>query len=192
MRGAKKCCIQQNGRAAHGKEGAEQAGDDSQPDPVAIHLSRRLHQLDSAHGLLRIWPFYHIVCRCDTLQTGHADGRRPRTAHTHCYDSNGLFAMYREYYKGHSSGLGREMELLVFGHTGLPVIAFPTSGGRFFEFEDKGMIGALADRIDTGQLQLFCVDSVNMESWYNRQIPPAFASRDTCSTRITCSTRQCL
>ncbi len=31
------------------------------------------------------------------------------------------------------------MELLVFGHAGLPVLVFPTSGGRFYEFEDQGM-----------------------------------------------------
>src|SRR5579859_537621 len=64
------------------------------------------------------------------------------------------------------------MELLVFGHAGLPVIVFPTSGGRFFEFEDRGLIGSMAGRIEAGQLQFFCVDSVDMESWYNRQAPP--------------------
>lgn len=64
------------------------------------------------------------------------------------------------------------MEMLVFGHAGTPVLVFPTSGGRFFEFEDQGMVGALAGKIDAGQLQLFCVDSVNMESWYNRQVSP--------------------
>jgi esterase/lipase superfamily enzyme len=36
------------------------------------------------------------------------------------------------------------MELLVFGHGGAPVIVFPTSMGRFFDFEDRGMVGALA------------------------------------------------
>ena len=80
--------------------------------------------------------------------------------------------MNREYHKWFSSRLGREMELLVFGHAGLPVLDFPTSGGRFFEFEDRGMVAALAGRIDAGQLQFFCVDSVDMESWYNRHAPP--------------------
>jgi esterase/lipase superfamily enzyme len=78
----------------------------------------------------------------------------------------------REYHKQYFSPLGRAMELLVFGHAGLPVVVFPTSGGRFYEFEDRGMSAALADKIDTGQLQIFCVDSVDMESWYNRQAPP--------------------
>jgi esterase/lipase superfamily enzyme len=80
--------------------------------------------------------------------------------------------MNREYHEVHSSRLGRSMELLVFGHAGMPVLVFPTSGGRFFDFEDRGMVSALAAKIDDGQLQLFCVDSVDRESWYNRQVPP--------------------
>jgi esterase/lipase superfamily enzyme len=80
--------------------------------------------------------------------------------------------MNREYHKWSSTRLGREMELLVFGHAGLPVLVFPTSGGRFYEFEDRGMIAALSGKIEAGQLQAFCVDSVDMESWYNGQTPP--------------------
>lgn len=80
--------------------------------------------------------------------------------------------MIREYLKDHSSRLGREMELLVFGHEGLPVMVFPTSGGRFFEFEDRGMIAALSGKIDAGQVQLYCVDSVDKESWYNKNVTP--------------------
>ena len=80
--------------------------------------------------------------------------------------------MIREYHKWFSSRLGREMELLVFGHGGLPALVFPTSGGRFFEFEDRGLVASLGGKIDAGELQLYCVDSVDMESWYNRAVPP--------------------
>src|ERR1700749_2573953 len=80
--------------------------------------------------------------------------------------------MKREYHKWFSHELGRDMEMLVFGHDGLPAIVFPTSQGRFYEFEDRGMVGALADKIDAGKLQLYCVDSVDAESWYNRNVPP--------------------
>ena len=80
--------------------------------------------------------------------------------------------MVREYHKWYSSRLGREMELLVFGHAGQPALAFPTSGGRFYELEDRGMIAALADKIEAGLLQVYCIDAINHESWYNRQIPP--------------------
>ena len=80
--------------------------------------------------------------------------------------------MDREYRKCFSSQLGREMEMLVYGHAGLPVIVFPTSCGRFYEFEDNGMVGTLGAKIDYGRLQLFCVDSVDGESWYNRDVHP--------------------
>lgn len=78
--------------------------------------------------------------------------------------------MKREYHKWYSPELAREMELLVFGHGGLPVIVFPTSQARFYEFEDRGMVAAVAGKIDRGELQLFCVDSLDSESWYNRNV----------------------
>ena len=33
-------------------------------------------------------------------------------------------------------------------------------------------LAALADRIDSGQLQLYCVDSIDGESWYNKHAHP--------------------
>jgi len=80
--------------------------------------------------------------------------------------------MKREYYKWYSPALGRDMEILVFGHAGLPALVFPTSCGRYFEFEDRGMIEVIHDKLEHGHLQLFCVDSVDAESWYNREVPP--------------------
>ncbi len=80
--------------------------------------------------------------------------------------------MNREYHKWYSGRLGRDMELLVFGHAGLPVIVFPTSGGSFHEFEDRRMIGVLGGKIDAGHLQVYCVDAIDNESWYNKNVPP--------------------
>ena len=81
--------------------------------------------------------------------------------------------MRSEYIKWHSPSLHREMELLAFGDRGFPVVVFPTSGGRFWEYEDRGMVNALHPKIDRGELQVICVDSVDQESWYNRSIYPA-------------------
>ncbi len=80
--------------------------------------------------------------------------------------------MKRVYEKWYSPNLGREMEMLVFGYSGVPIIVFPTSCGRFYEFEEQGMVGELWGKIEAGQIQLFCVDSVDSESWYNRDVPP--------------------
>ena len=45
--------------------------------------------------------------------------------------------MHREHHRWHSPSLGRDMELLVFGHGGARVLVFPTSQGRFYEWEDR-------------------------------------------------------
>ena len=76
--------------------------------------------------------------------------------------------MHREHHRWFSPSLGRDMDLLVFGHGGARVVVYPTSMGRFFEWEDRGMIGALAEHLERGWLQLLCVDSVDAESWYAR------------------------
>ena len=74
--------------------------------------------------------------------------------------------MNREYHSWYSPRLNREMELLVFGHAGARAIVFPTSQGRYYEFEDRKMVDALRKHVDEGWLQIFCVDSVDAESFY--------------------------
>jgi len=80
--------------------------------------------------------------------------------------------MNRTYHEWHSPSLGRKMELLEFGHAGTPLLVFPTSGGRFFDYENRGMVDALRPPVEGGRAHLFCVDSVDAESWYNYGAPP--------------------
>jgi esterase/lipase superfamily enzyme len=65
------------------------------------------------------------------------------------------------------------MELLVFGHAGQPLLVFPTSMGRFYDYEARDMIAAVGHKYQNGELQAFCVDSVDAESWYNKSVEPA-------------------
>jgi esterase/lipase superfamily enzyme len=81
--------------------------------------------------------------------------------------------MRREYLHWHSPSLGRRMELLWFGHWGRPLLLFPTSHGRFWEHEDFGLVRALEPRVEAGDVQLCCLDSVDRESWYNPYAHPA-------------------
>jgi esterase/lipase superfamily enzyme len=74
--------------------------------------------------------------------------------------------MHRSHHQWHSPRLDRNMELLIFGHAGAPVIVFPTSQGRFYEYEDRGMVAALGEHLEQGWIQLVCVDSIDAESWY--------------------------
>jgi esterase/lipase superfamily enzyme len=80
--------------------------------------------------------------------------------------------MLREYHKWFSHRLNRDMELLVFGHGGPRVTVFPTRQGRFFDYENFGLVNSLRDRLEAGALQLFCVDSADSEALYSHDKPP--------------------
>jgi esterase/lipase superfamily enzyme len=81
--------------------------------------------------------------------------------------------MHREYQQWWSPALGRPMELLIFGHAGARVLFFPTRRARFFDYENWGVIEALRSRLDNGDLQLYCVDSLDAESLYCTAKHPA-------------------
>jgi len=84
--------------------------------------------------------------------------------------------LIREHHHWYSHRLGKEMGIVVYGHYGQPIVVFPTSGGDEWEYEGQGMIGALAHHIDGGRVKVFCVNSVNNESWYNKQAHPRHRS----------------
>ena len=63
-----------------------------------------------------------------------------------------------EYYKEYSPCLERDMEYKVYGHAGTPILVFPSQNGRFFDFENNGMVATVEDLIDNGNIQLFCCD----------------------------------
>jgi esterase/lipase superfamily enzyme len=64
------------------------------------------------------------------------------------------------------------MELLLFGRSGARVIVFPTRVGRFYDYENWGIIDVLRDKIEKGWLQLCCIDSIDAESFYCDWCPP--------------------
>lgn len=73
--------------------------------------------------------------------------------------------MKTAYYKEYSNNLGRDMEFKVYGHAGKPMLVFPCQDGRFYDFEDRGMVDVAKPYIDDGRLQLFCCDSDDINSW---------------------------
>ena len=82
-----------------------------------------------------------------------------------------------EYLSWHSPNLGQNMELKVYGHGGRPFIVFPTSSGRFFDFENNGMVHAAERFIDEGRITLFAVDSIDPQSWDHPSKPPEEKAR---------------
>jgi esterase/lipase superfamily enzyme len=69
------------------------------------------------------------------------------------------------YFSDYSHHLGRQMEYKVYGHAGKPVLVFPTSKGRFYQYEDFGMIGAISAFIESGRIQVWTCDGVDGETF---------------------------
>ena len=79
--------------------------------------------------------------------------------------------MHTEHHSWFSNRLDREMGVNVYGHFGAPVLVFPTSGGDEHEYAQRGMVDAVAHLIDAGRIKLFCINSINQDSWYARAHP---------------------
>jgi esterase/lipase superfamily enzyme len=73
--------------------------------------------------------------------------------------------MKRQEITHHSRYLDKDMHMIVYGEGGLPVLCFPTQNSMCSNFEDFGMVRCLHDLIRDGRVQLFTVDSVDLESW---------------------------
>ncbi len=80
--------------------------------------------------------------------------------------------MHHEHVAWLSPTLNREMHMEVFGHAGARVLAFPTTMGSCYEWRDRHMHEVLGDHLENGWIQLYCVDHVHDESWYNKYLHP--------------------
>ena len=65
----------------------------------------------------------------------------------------------------HSEILGEDLDVIVSGSAGQPVMAFAPLGQRPENLEEVGLVDELADYLDAGVIQLFCVSNVDGESW---------------------------
>ncbi|MBB5981136.1 esterase family protein [Kribbella solani] len=67
-------------------------------------------------------------------------------------------------------GLDRRGTLIRYGHFGRPVLVFPSEQGRAWDYENNGMVDAVAHLIEAGRVKLYCVDSYDHVSWSDRSI----------------------
>ena len=73
--------------------------------------------------------------------------------------------MYTEAVTHYSSNLERDMHMMIYGHGGMPFLAFPTQDSKCRNYEDFGMIRELSDFLEQGKIRLFVVDTIDEESW---------------------------
>ena len=80
--------------------------------------------------------------------------------------------MHREIYKWWSPNLNKDMEIAVYGHYGYALLMFPTAGADFLEYERFQLMDSIAWFIDSGKVKVFSINSINNESWLNRNMHP--------------------
>lgn len=66
-----------------------------------------------------------------------------------------------------SPALNKHMDIAVYGHYGFALLMFPTAASDYLEYEKYGLIESIRPFIDSGKVKVFCVNSINSESWLN-------------------------
>jgi esterase/lipase superfamily enzyme len=61
--------------------------------------------------------------------------------------------------------------VLAYGHWGRPLLAFPSEQGPCWQYEERGMVDAIAGLLEAGRAKLYCVDSYDASSWHDGSIP---------------------
>ena len=85
--------------------------------------------------------------------------------------------MEMQYFKEYSPELGRDMECKLYGHAGRPMLYIPCQDGRFFDFENFHMTDALAPWIESGQIMVLSIDTMDQETWSDAQGNPYWRIR---------------
>ncbi len=72
-------------------------------------------------------------------------------------------------YNGHtqlySPTLNQTMRIEIYGTKGIPLLCFPPQSSQSNTYKDYGLVDSIYDHIAQGHIQLFCVDSVDDQSW---------------------------
>lgn len=81
--------------------------------------------------------------------------------------------MHVEHHKWYSPNMGQEMDIKLYGHAGKPIVVFPSSRGRYFDYEDRKMVDSVAGAIEAGRVRLVCVDGRDWEHLMNKEMHPS-------------------
>ncbi|MFZ4544020.1 MAG: esterase family protein [Saprospiraceae bacterium] len=80
--------------------------------------------------------------------------------------------MKKEIQGWHSPSLGKHMEIVSYGHFGFNLLLIPTAAADYLEYERFLLIDALEPLIKAGKLKVFSINSINTESWLNKEMHP--------------------
>jgi esterase/lipase superfamily enzyme len=81
--------------------------------------------------------------------------------------------MKKEFHQWFSRSLNKEMPIEIYGHFGFALLLIPTASADYLEYERFGLIDALGGLINEGKMKVFSINSINNESWMNREMEGA-------------------
>jgi esterase/lipase superfamily enzyme len=82
--------------------------------------------------------------------------------------------MYAQHLWSPSHAMGKNVHVWTYGHAGRPVIALPTSGGYAHEWQQHGVVDALADLLEMGRIRIWQPETNVSETWNRRDAPLAW------------------
>lgn len=78
--------------------------------------------------------------------------------------------MHRELKNFRSKHLAMDMPIVRYGHAGPALLLFPTWQSDHLESEQRGLVEAVADLLDAGRVQLFCIDGISPLAWCDEAV----------------------
>jgi len=81
--------------------------------------------------------------------------------------------MERQLSSWYSPSLGNEMPIAMYGHHGFALLMVPTAAADYLEYDRFQLMDHLAPLVDAGKMKVFSVNSINTESWLNKQMEGA-------------------
>ena len=80
--------------------------------------------------------------------------------------------MKRELASWYSPSLNKEMPIAIYGDYGFALLLIPTAAADYLEYERFQLMDRLAPYIDSELVKVFSIDSINNESWMNKEMDP--------------------
>ena len=78
--------------------------------------------------------------------------------------------MKRELASWFSPALLKEMPIVSYGHYGFVLLLVPTAAADYLEYERFQLMDTLAPFINSGKVRVFSINSINNESWLNKEM----------------------
>jgi len=82
----------------------------------------------------------------------------------------------KDIFRWFSPHVEQDIQLVRWGHLGVPVMLFPTAGGDAEEVERFHLIGAIMPLIEAGRIKVYSTDSIAGKAWISRQHSAEFCS----------------